>query len=80
MNAQKTTTAEYRPVWDITDTAEQLNLCEVVRYLDVRAMHQSNGTSQALEDLRIGCLTDKLWTKTADRQQRADELKAIANS
>lgn len=82
MNAQKTTTTEkeYRPVWDITDTAEQLNLCEVVRYLDIRAMHQSNGESQAIRDLSIGCLTDKLWTKTADRQQRADELKALAEA
>lgn len=82
MNATQTTTTrkEYRPVWEITDTAEQLSLCEVVRYLDIRAMHQSNGTNQALEVLRIGCLTDKLWTKTADRQQRANELKALAEA
>lgn len=79
---EQTTTAnrENRPVWTITDTAEQLNLCKVIRYLDIRAIHQSNGTSPALEDLRIGCLTDELWSKTADRQQTADSLKTLAEA
>ena len=79
MNEQTKTTIN-RPVWEIADLEEQLTLCKVVRYLDLRAMHQSNGTSQALEDLRIGCLTDELWSKTADRQQTADNLKALAEA
>lgn len=80
MNAQTKTTTENRPVWEIADLEEQLTLCKIIRYLDLRAMHQSNGTSQALEDLRIGCLTDELWSKTADRQQTADNLKALAEA
>ena len=79
MNEQTKTTTN-RPIWEIVDLEEQLTLCKVVRYLDLRAMHQSNGTSQALDDLRIGCLTDELWSKTADRQQTADNLKALAEA
>lgn len=81
MNEQtKTTTAENRPVWEITDFSEQMTLCKIIRYLDIRAMHQSHGASPALEELRIGCLTDELWSRTADRQQTADSLKALAEA
>lgn len=79
MNEQNKTTTT-RPVWEIAELEEQLALCKIIRYLDIRAMHQSHGASPALEDLRIGCLTDELWSKTADRQQTADNLKALAEA
>ena len=76
-----TNTTTNRPnVWELTTTAEELTLCEVVRFIDLRAMHQSNGTDRALQELITGCYLDTLWSATADRQSRADNLRAIAKA
>ena len=76
----KTTTTNRPNVWELTTAEEELTLCEIVRYLDLRAMHQSNGTSTALNDIILGCYTDKVWSNTTDRQTRADHLKALAKA
>lgn len=75
----KTTTTNDRPnVWELTTLEEELNLCATIRYIDLRAMHQSNGTDRALQDLITGCYTDQLWQNTASRQAQADRAKAQA--
>lgn len=74
------TARQNRPIWELETTAEEMALCEVVRYLDLRAMHQSNGNSPALADLIRGCYLDKVWSNTDTRQSRADQLKALAKA
>lgn len=88
MNKQNTTTAttrnttarSNRPVWALETLTDELTLCEVVRYITLRAMHQSNGDSTALNSLIYGCYTDKVWSDTASRQTTADRLRAISKA
>ena len=74
------TTTNPRPVWALANPSEELTLCEVVRYITLRAMHQSNGTSTALNSLIYGCYTDKVWSDTASRQSTADRLRTISKN
>lgn len=80
MKNQNQTTTNRPNVWELPTTAEELTLCEVIRFLDLRAMHQSNGTDQALQDLIRGCYLDTLALKATDRQTRADTLRATAKA
>lgn len=72
-----TTTAprQYRHVWELSSDAEEMTLCEVVRHISLRAMHQSTGHSPALDAIILGCYTDKAWSDTANRQTTADTLR-----
>jgi hypothetical protein len=79
-NQNQTTTTNRPNVWELPTTAEEITLCEVIRFIDLRAMHQSNGTDEALNDIIRGCYIDTLALKATDRQSRADTLKAIAKS
>ena len=94
MNETKTTnTTTNRPnVWELTTTAEELTLCEVIRFIDLRAMHQSNGTDRALQDLITGCYLDTIITGSKDKdgntkthtaqekEQEADKLRKLAKA
>jgi hypothetical protein len=80
MKNQNQTTTNRPNVWELPTTAEELTLCEVIRFIDLRAMHQSNGTDTALQDLIRGCYLDTLALKATDRQTRADSLRATAKA
>jgi hypothetical protein len=74
------TTTNHPNVWELPTTEEELTLCEIIRFIDLRAMHQSNGTDTALQDLIRGCYLDTLALKATDRQTRADTLRATAKA
>ena len=74
-----TTTTDRPQVWELTPE-EELTLCEIIRFIDLRAMHQSNGTDQAINDLIRGCYLDTLWSATATKQSRATDLRATATA
>ena len=81
MKNQNTTTTATRPnVWELPNHAEEMKLCEVVRYIDLRAMHQSNGTDTVIRDLMLGCYLDKLALNMATHQTRIDEARTIAKA
>lgn len=75
-----TDTRSNRPIWELETTADELTLCEVVRYITLRAMHQSNGDSTALTSLIRGCYEDRVWSATADRQNTADKLRSLKDT
>lgn len=74
------TTTNPRPVWEYQTIEDELTLCSVVRFLDLRAMHQSNGTDSALNDIIIGCYTDSIWSKADTRTTHADSLRTKAKA
>lgn len=76
----ETKTATRPDVWELKTHEEEMTLCEIVRYLDLRAMHQSNGESSALRELVTGCYLDAVWSNITDRTTRADQLKALAKA
>ena len=80
MTKTNNTTTNRPQVWELTTTAEEMTLCEIIRFLDLRAMHQSNGTDQALQDLIRGCYLDTLWSNTATKQDRATDLRNLAKA
>lgn len=72
------TTTNPRPVWECQTAEDEIKLCEIVRFLDLRAMHQSNGTDSALQSIITGCYTDTIWSKADTRTTHADGLRAKA--
>jgi hypothetical protein len=72
MKPETNTTTTNRPnIWELPTAEEELTLCEIVRYIDLRAMHQSNGNSQALKDIMDGCFLDTLITGSTDENGEA---------
>ena len=80
LNQNQNTTTTRPNVWELETAQAELDLCEVVRFLDLRAMHQSNGESEALRDIIRGCYTDTIWSDTATRYQTADKLRTLAQN
>lgn len=80
MKNQNTTTATRPNVWELATHEDEMKLCEVVRYIDLRAMHQSNGTDSVIRDLMLGCYLDKLALSMATHQTRIDEARTIAKA
>ena len=76
----KPTTTNRPNVWELTTTEEELTLCGAIRHITLRAMHQSNGESTALNALIRGCYEDKLWSNTADRITTADRIRTLKDT